>query len=367
VSMADYYQVLQVSPGADAEAIQAAYRALCKQYHQDTGRQGASVEMMRLINEAYAVLSDATRRQAYDAQYRREVLGARRTNPLRAGERSLALGAGLTLALARVPAGAFLMGGCGAGGPAEVEPYSVELPEYYIGLYPVTVAQYAAFADATGRRSTPWARRSLSYDPSALGDPETITRLDRNWRRPFGERSHVRGKPDHPVMVVTWYDALAFCEWASERSGATVRLPSAAEWQKAARGVDGRCYPWGGEPAAHPRLCNCRPEWRRVANEGDTTPAGSFSPDGDSPYGCADMLGNVWEWTGTRSRGQDGKTFFGDPYRPDDGREDPAARDARWLCGGSFQMDCGSLSCLSQREQEPLRASDTGFRVCVTT
>jgi formylglycine-generating enzyme required for sulfatase activity len=229
----------------------------------------------------------------------------------------------------------------------------------------VTIAQYAAFADATGRRSTPWARRSLSYDPSELGDPETITRLDRNWRHPFGERSHVRGKPHHPVMVVTWSDAQAFCEWAGERSGATVRLPSVAEWQKAARGADGRCHPWGDERAAHPRLCNCRPDWRQVANEGDTTPVGSCSPAGDSPYGCADMLGNVWEWTATRSRDKDGNRAFGHPYRPDDGHEDPTARAPRLLMGGSFQTECGALSCTAEREQEPLRASDTGFRVCV--
>jgi formylglycine-generating enzyme len=381
VSIADYYQVLQVSPGADAAAIQAAYRALCKQYHPDTGREGASVEMMRSINEAYAVLADAARRQEYDAEYHRAVIGAYRTNPLRAGERSLALGVGLALALARVPAGAFLMGGCTAGGragtraggpaEAETEPYSVELPEYYIGLYPVTVAQYAAFADATGRRSTPWARRSLSYDPSELGDPETITRLDRNWRHPFGERSHVRGKPDHPVMVVTWYDAVAFCEWAGERSGATVRLPSAAEWQKAARGVDGRCYPWGNEPAAHPRLCNCRPDWRKVALVGDTTPVGSLSPAGDSPYGCADMLGNVWEWTATLSRDRDGRRADGagalrPSSRPDDGPADPNPRAARRLMGGSFQTECNLVNCAAERDQEPLRAQDTGFRVCVT-
>ncbi len=374
VTIADYYQLLQVSPGADAEAIQAAYRALCKQYHPDTGRPDASVEMMRSINEAYAVLSDAARRQAYDAQYRGELAGARRTTPLRTGDRSLALGVGLALALARVPAGPFLMGDPGA------QLRVVELPEYHIGLYPVTVAQYAAFADATARRSTPWARRSISYDPSERGDPETITRLDRNWRHPFGERSHVRGKLDHPVMVVTWYDAVAFCEWASERSGSTVRLPSAAEWQKAARGTDGRSYPWGNGPAPHPRLCNCRPTWRKVANEGDTTPVGAFSPAGDSPYACADMLGNVWEWTGTLSREAAGRTGNGraaarsasrsaaarSSSRSDDGPLDPAVRAPRLLMGGSFQTECDLVSCAAGREQEPLRAQDTGFRVVVT-
>jgi formylglycine-generating enzyme len=362
----DYYHLLDVSPGADAEAIRAAYRALCKQYHPDTGRPEASVEMMRGINEAYAVLSDPARRQDYDAQYRRDLAGARRASPLRTGDLSLALGDGLKLALARVPAGPFLMGGCGS------EARSVELPEYYIGLYPVTVAQYAAFADATRRRSTPWARRGISYDPRQLGDPDTITHLDRNWRRPFGERSHVRNKLDHPVMVVTWYDAMAFCDWAAERSGMRVRLPSAAEWQKAARGVDGRCYPWGEAPAPHPRLCKCRVAWRKVADEGDTTPAGFFSPAGDSPCGCADMLGNVWEWTDTLSGETGGRDPAGKSRRtglsrsePEVRREDPNLRTPRLLLGGSFQTECGALNCVAARPQEPLRASDTGFRVCV--
>jgi formylglycine-generating enzyme required for sulfatase activity len=82
------------------------------------------------------------------------------------------------------------------------------------------------------------------------------------------------------------------------------------------------------------------------------------------------MLGNVWEWTGTRSRDKDGKRALaapalGAPYRPDDGRVDPNVRTARLLMGGSFQTECGALNCAAEREQEPLRAQDTGFRVCV--
>jgi formylglycine-generating enzyme required for sulfatase activity len=93
----------------------------------------------------------------------------------------------------------------------------------------------------------------------------------------------VCGITDHPVRV-SWHDAVAYATWAGKR------LPSEEEWEKAARGTDGRKYPWGDEEPT-PDLCNFG------KNEGGTTPVGKYSPQGDSPYGCADMAGNVWEWT----------------------------------------------------------------------
>ena len=293
---------------------------------------------------------------------------------LRTGDRNLMLAPDLMLPLVRVPAGEFLMGGCAPEACTADRAicrsgrYTFCLPDYYIAIYPVTVAQYAAFAAATGRRSTPWARRAFSYDPYEFGSPETITRLDRNWQHPFGGHSTVAGKEDHPVTIVTWYDATEFCRWASQVTGATVRLPTAAEWQKAARGTDGRCHPWGDQPTASPRLCNCVAAEDRNprAPQPDTMPVGSFSPQGDSPYGCVDMLGGVWEWTSTRSRDKNGIVQFTHPYRPDDGREDAASRDLRLLMGGSFQTIGSSICCATERDLEPLRARDTGFRVCVT-
>jgi formylglycine-generating enzyme required for sulfatase activity len=370
VSDHDYYEVLQVPPDASDEVIRAAYRALAKQVHPDTGLPGASAGMMKRINEAYAVLSDGKRRRAYDARRRvNRLREARRPERRRAADRHLDLAPGLILSLVRVPAGDFMMGGCAEvcdprglnrGG---LKLYAVTLPEYYIGAYPVTVAQYAAFAGATGRLSTSWTRHSHSFDPTELDDPQVIARHDRTWRHPFGEKSSLAGKEEHPVMVVTWHDALAFCGWAGRITGAGVRLPTAAEWQKAARGPDGRCYPWGNGPAAHPGLCNCRAGQGRRE---DTTPVGAFSPEGDSPYGCADMLGNVWEWTSTRSRNQEDTVRFGHPYRADDGREDLGRRDFRLLMGGSFLSAGRSLCCAAERDQGPFWARDTGFRVCVT-
>ncbi len=363
----DYYAILQVSPDATPEAIQSAYRALSKQYHPDTGHPDASAGKMQALNEAYRVLSDGRLRQAYDKKHRRHRPAHARRAPLRAGDRALELAPDLSLPLVGIAAGEFLMGGCSpAAGEVEGRPaarlYPVYLPAYYIGIYPVTVAQYAAFVRDTGRRSTAWARRSDSFDPYELGDPSTITRLDRTWQHPFGSHSTLRGKLDHPVMVVDWFDATAFCAWVGKVTGAAVSLPSAAQWQKAARGADGRCYPWGAGPPPGPALCNCR---RAGQDDGaDTTPVGTFSPRGDSPYGCADMLGNVWEWTSTRGRADDG-TPFGDPYRPDDGREDQGSRDPRLVMGGSLFSRGAELSCASARELNPLWPRDTGFRVCV--
>ena len=136
------------------------------------------------------------------------------------------------------------------------------LPEFYIGKYPVTNEQYAAFVKAT-RQAAP-----------------------QHWKN--GQIP--AGKENHPVVDVSWKDAVAFCRWLSQASGKTIRLPTEAEWEKAARGDDGRIYPWGDKPPTK-ELCNFG------GNVGDTTPVGQY-PAGASPCGALDMAGNVWEWTG---------------------------------------------------------------------
>ncbi len=213
---------------------------------------------MVLLNEAYSVLGDQERRQDYDRSYLRARRRGRAVR-VRTAERELVLAPNLSIPLVRVPAGTFRMGG-GHADPARCITYSLHLDEFYIGMFPVTVAQYAAFARATRRPAMPWARRTYTADPDAFDDLEFVTRLDRNWRHPFGRESGAAVKADHPVMVVNWHDAAAFCAWAGQASGAVVRLPTAAEWQKAARGPDGRPYPWGKGPAPAPHLCNGLPE-----------------------------------------------------------------------------------------------------------
>ena len=155
------------------------------------------------------------------------------------------------LELVRIPAGPFTMGGDGQYDGKPI--HEVTLPEYWMGKYPVTNAQYAIFAQAAKRK----------------------------FEMP-------RDKAQHPVVNVTWKDALAFCEWLSQASNHKVALPSEAEYEKAARGADARPYPWGSG-APDKTLCNFN------NNERGTTPVGKYSPKGDSPFGCADMAGNVWE------------------------------------------------------------------------
>jgi len=147
-----------------------------------------------------------------------------------------------------IPAGPFLMG-------EALE--TVELPEFFIARYPVTNADYLRFVEATGHRS-----------------PD-------NW--PAGGFPPERAR--HPVVFVSWEDAVAYSQWAG------ARLPSEAEWEKAARGSDGRVYPWGNEFIAE----NCNTSESKT----DGTRPVDAHPGGASPYGVMDLAGNVWEWTTT--------------------------------------------------------------------
>ncbi len=151
--------------------------------------------------------------------------------------------------LIHIPAGPFLYGD---------DKRKIELPEYWIGRYPLTNAQYKRFVDATGR-DAPRHWNSGNPPPDRL---------------------------DHPVVYISWHDAQAFADWA------WLALPTEEEWEKAARGSDGRVWPWGDDlPTAE--HCNFN------YNVGDTTAVGRYSKRGNSPYRCADMAGNVWEWAAT--------------------------------------------------------------------
>jgi len=163
-----------------------------------------------------------------------------------------------------IPAGEFLRGSKErdrTASPSEKPQCRIYLTEYWIGKHPVTNAQYAVFVEATGRRP-----------------PE-------HWKedRPPEE------KKDHPVVNASWWDAMTYCRWLAEITGKPYRLPTEAQWEKAARGTDGRVYPWGNRWSGH--KCNTKAGGKRGA-----TPVGVYSPAGDSPYGCADMAGNVLEW-----------------------------------------------------------------------
>ncbi len=194
------------------------------------------------------------------------------------------------------PAGEFLMGSDPKkdkhADDDEQPQHKLHLPDYYLAKTSVTNAQYLAFVQAAGHEQP------------------------KHWE---GGKPP-KGKEDHPVVYVTWHDAVAYCNWLAEVTGKPYRLPTEAEWEKGARGTDGRIYPWGDEFDK----TKCNTGESRI---GDTTPVGKY-PNGASPYGVVDMAGNVWEWTSSLFRSY--------PYDPEDGREDPGSTDNRVLRGGSW-------------------------------
>lgn len=233
-----------------------------------------------------------------------------------------------------VPAGWFLMGSDKRKDP---QAYERELPQhwvwldaYWIGKYPITNAQYAAFVRATGHRAPPrWEDGRIPA-----------------------------GKELHPVVHVIEHDARAYCNWLSKYTRRSYRLPSEAEWEKAARGTDGRIYPWGNQPP-HAQLCNIEKGVRH------TTPVGAY-PAGASPYGALDMAGNVWEWTNSLW-GENGEApTFRYPYDAKDGREQSDAPDStrRVLRGGSVSSGADLARCAFRLRLDPNLWGDlVGFRV----
>jgi len=216
--------------------------------------------------------------------------------------------------------------------------HTLTLPDYYVGAYPVTVGEYRLFVMAEGylqRRywtAAGWKwRETGGITQPALWDEETWTHDDRL-----------------PVVGVSWYEAYAYCQWLSAETGLGYRLPTEAEWEKAARGTDGRLYPWGNVFDA--ARCNTR-----ASDLQRTTPVGHYSPAGDSPYGCADMVGNVSEWTVSR--------FKPYPYRAEDGRDDPAGETERALRGGSWFSPVLRARVSARGMNDPFfRDHDVGFR-----
>ena len=244
------------------------------------------------------------------------------------------------LGFVEIPAGPFLMGSDPAADPQafENERWSgavlqgtVDLPAFYIGRYEVTVAQFAAFVDATG----------FSVSEQTLQAP-----------------------PSHPVSAVSWPDALTYCRWLDAalraspqtppalnrllRDGWRVSLPTEAEWEKAARGADARTYPWGSEPRRD-----------RANYQGDgTTPVGTYSCP-ECSFGLLDMSGNVWEWT--RS------PYQPYPFDPTDDRDNLDA-DALWVMrGGSYADPERNVRATIRGRGDPgVRRPFMGFRVAIS-
>jgi formylglycine-generating enzyme required for sulfatase activity len=235
-----------------------------------------------------------------------------------------------------IPAGEFLMGST----EAEIDRYEAEAEEsnarrwftdeapqhtvyldaYYIDRYEVTNAQYRKFVE------------------------EAVYREPRYWDS--GGRRHRFELPDQPVIGVSWDDAVAYAEWAGKR------LPTEAEWEKAARGTDGRRYPWGDVFDSD----QCNAHLRRSLG---TQPVGSY-PSGASPYGLLDMAGNVWEWCADWY-GSD--YYTKSPYKNPQG---PQTGDERVLRGGAWwvRMPAAETRCTYRGGNAPTEChSNFGFRL----
>ncbi len=180
-----------------------------------------------------------------------------------------------------IPAGAFLKGGDNeAVGYSKIQ--DIWLDNFAISKYHITVSQYFKFLEATCRTDEDFLARSprLKPDKGRLMRPgEPLSRL----------LARLGWKPDFPVVGVSWLDAAAFCEWLSVCAGKTIRLPSDEEWEKAARGSDGRVYPWGN--GFSPERCVMRDS----CDKNFLAPVGS-NPRDASPYGVCDMAGLAREW-----------------------------------------------------------------------
>jgi len=219
--------------------------------------------------------------------------------------------------------------------------------DYKIDVYPVTNKQYKEFMDETGHE--------VPYSDNEDEKPYC-------WNK--NNRTCPEGLGNHPVVLVSHNDAIDFCKWRSEKEGIEVRLPTEEEWEKAARGRDGREYPWGNEFDFNKLNCadyhvkeelKDYDEWDKEFNKefyknnkmtALTTEVGRFT-DGASPFGCHDMVGNVWEWT---------SSYY-----------DKKDKDSFVLRGGSWSDNSNWCRCAYRDSGGPgVRNDDVGFR-CART
>ena len=196
----------------------------------------------------------------------------------------------------QIPAGEFTMGS-DQGEDKELPIHRVHLDEYWISKYPITVDQFARFVEATG-----YITDAEKGEGSWIEDGGGI-RYDVSWRDP-----NFKQAGDHPVICVSWNDANAYCNWLSQKTGLSIQLPTEAQWEKAARGNDGRTWPWGNElpDGSQANFADANyilrfgedgrnPSPHVDDGHGQTSPVDAY-PKGQSPYGVYDMAGNVIDW-----------------------------------------------------------------------
>jgi formylglycine-generating enzyme required for sulfatase activity len=242
-----------------------------------------------------------------------------------------------------VPEGDFLMGN-NYGDSDEKPEHKVFISAFWFDKTEVTNAMYIKYTETTGYRTE---AEKQGYSIIYFNNSWSMVN-GASWLHPVGSESNLSGKDDHPVVHVTWNDSLAYCMWVGRR------LPTEAEWEKAARGTDGRLYPWGNDmPSGNFLNFN--------GLIGDTKIVGSYSK-GASPYGAVDLAGNVWEWVA-------------DWYDPDyydlstsQNPSGPTYGSFRVFRGGSFHYDGIHARSTYRGKIEPEhRDFNLGFRCAKST
>ena len=304
-----------------------------------------------------------------------------------------------------IPGGEFTMGTDDTRSmPNERPAHRVKVDGFWIGEHPVTNAEFRAFVEATryvttaekkpvweeiAKQVPPGTPRppdeqlvpgSLVFTPPAgpvdLGDMANWWRWQpgADWRHPEGPGSSLEGRERHPVVQISWFDAVAYAKWAGKR------LPTEAEWERAARGgLEGARYSWGDEfqPGGHHMANTFQGQFPHhgVAEDGHraTSPVGSFPPNG---YGLVDLAGNVWQWTSDfyganyfaeqASQGMcenpTGPATTFDPFDPYSERR--VVKGGSFLCHVSY---CESYRPSARRGTPPdTGSSHTGFRLVLS-
>jgi formylglycine-generating enzyme required for sulfatase activity len=249
-----------------------------------------------------------------------------------------------------VPAGPFLMGSDTNKDPQayddEFPAFQIDLPTYKISRYAVTNAQYQAFVEDRGyteKWRLCWTEAGWHWKEDKTGPNNSGAVFD---------------LPNHPVVMINSHEATAFCRWLTTRlhqngelgSNEAIMLPSEPQWEKAARGIDNRIYPWGNE---------LDPNRANFDNTGiGITSAVGCLQKGVSPYGCEDMSGNIWEWTSS--------LYQKYPYKVD-GREYLDGKGNRVIRGGSYKDSFDMIRCSSRRQCPPdYKSLDVGLRVVIS-
>jgi formylglycine-generating enzyme required for sulfatase activity len=216
--------------------------------------------------------------------------------------------------------------------------HTVTLAGYSMAKYPVTVREYRAFVVAGGyQMARHWTEAGWAWR-------ESTGRV----APAFWGQEKWSGEDQLPVVGVSWYEARAYCAWLGEGTGRCYRLPTEAEWEKAARGTDGRLYPWGDEFEAW--RCNTR-----ASGLGRTVAVGQHRPAGESPYGCVEMGGNASEWTLSEYRQY--------PYDGGDGRNEEEGEGARVIRGGAWRKPVLRARTVARGMNDPFFSDDdVGFR-----